>query len=113
MTARQVCYGTWPLGFAHAAEVLFSNAYALSPDVWIYGQSPCATSDSYVALAPIGDNPCGIEFTLDNGFSYSLQGCGSTIYVLNGDGSFNSVCTFDEGTVGGCDGLFTQGYVCG
>ncbi|PTB36249.1 uncharacterized protein TrAFT101_000218 [Trichoderma asperellum] len=60
---------------------------------WIGGESECTN----VFIAGNGANPCGINFTLNNGFTYHLVGCGGAGLSLdNGDGSFNSNCQFGE-----------------
>ncbi|KAH8880970.1 hypothetical protein GQ53DRAFT_832814 [Thozetella sp. PMI_491] len=58
---------------------------------WIGGESEC----SHAVVAQANVNPCGHVFTLDNGFSYQLEGCGGAgLSLFNGDGSFNSNCEF-------------------
>lgn len=91
---------------------------------WISGDDPCGTA---VDINLAGSDPCGTQFTLNNGFTYFEQNCGTSQYSLaNGDGSFNSACTFftDHGHQFICevsaqgDDAFpstfvTQSYVCG
>jgi hypothetical protein len=57
---------------------------------WIDGEDACGTN---VLINKVGDNPCNIPFTLDNGYTYTEQWCGTDQYQLqNSDGSFNSYC---------------------
>ncbi|EFQ87070.1 hypothetical protein PTT_17544 [Pyrenophora teres f. teres 0-1] len=61
---------------------------ATSNFLWVDGQSSCTA----VRINARGENPCGHKVTLNNGQTYSLEGCGGQQFILNGDGSFNSVC---------------------
>jgi hypothetical protein len=45
-----------------------------------------------------GNNPCGIPFSLSNGYTYTLEGCGTSSFALyNGDGfgSYNHGCNYN------------------
>ena len=68
---------------------------------WIDGEDPC-TTDKDISKTSV--NPCGIRFTLDNGFTYFLQNCGDSQFALyNNDGSFNHIASFNKATYN-CDG---------
>ncbi|KAL3471751.1 hypothetical protein BJX99DRAFT_262969 [Aspergillus californicus] len=60
---------------------------------WIEGRNPCVTADVFTPISASGQNPCGIDFTLTNGYTYYEGNCGSgAIEIYNQDGSFNSQC---------------------
>lgn len=76
--------------FSHLLNIRFANYRIVA---WISGESEC--SNAFVSNS--ASNPCGINFTLNNGFTYNLVGCGGAGLSLdNGDGSFNSNCQFQE-----------------
>ncbi|KAH8122444.1 hypothetical protein FP744_10000474 [Trichoderma asperellum] len=58
--------------------------------MWIDGGDPC----HWHRINDIGQNPCNVPLTspLDNGYKYTLQGCGGPLWLDNEDGSFNSNC---------------------
>ncbi|KAM7219029.1 hypothetical protein V8F06_005621 [Rhypophila decipiens] len=56
--------------------------------MWIEGESACSAT----AISKAGENPCGRKVTLKNGQTYSVNGCGGPLYILNNDGTFNSQC---------------------
>ena len=71
---------------------------------WIDGTTSCHSWDpkdvdlpgAVVVINQDGQNPCGIEFNLDNsGFhsGYALQGCGGVSLWLDQNGQFNSACS--------------------
>lgn len=75
---------------------------------WVGGQDPCGTPLTVIAE---DGNPCGHQFGLQNGFTYSLGNCGSSPLVLyNSDGSFNSNCYPSYATFN-C--AAAQTYACG
>jgi hypothetical protein len=77
-------------------------------------------------ITPQGNNPCGIPFTLSNGFTYTLEGCGTSEFALyNGDGfgSYNAKCNYNYWSVacecgiapdgdGECGDYMTQSWLC-
>ncbi|GFF78831.1 conserved hypothetical protein [Aspergillus udagawae] len=59
---------------------------------WIGGDNPCKTKE-YTAITASGESPCGVRFTLSNGYTYYERNCGiSAIDMWNNDGTFNSHC---------------------
>ncbi|GFF51967.1 hypothetical protein IFM46972_09425 [Aspergillus udagawae] len=51
---------------------------------WIGGYNPCKTKE-YTAS---GESPCGVRFTLSNGYTYYERNCGiSAIDMWNNDGT--------------------------
>lgn len=58
--------------------------------MWVDGDDPCR----WDRINDQGENPCNVPLAnpLDNGFSYTLQGCGGNLWLDNSDGSFNSNC---------------------
>ncbi|KAL4880668.1 hypothetical protein BJY04DRAFT_208045 [Aspergillus karnatakaensis] len=65
---------------------------ALTNIAWIGGDNPCNTG-RYIEINSAGQNPCGIHFTLSNGYRYYEENCGvSDIDLHNEDGSLNSHC---------------------
>lgn len=63
--------------------------------MWIDGGDPCR----WDRINDQGQNPCNVALAnpLDNGFKYTLQGCGgSSLWLNNEDGSFNSNCRLAE-----------------
>jgi hypothetical protein len=59
--------------------------------MWVDGENACG----WDRINDVGENPCGVHLAnpLSNGQSYILQGCGgSSLWLDNGDGSFNSNC---------------------
>ncbi|KAL3478937.1 hypothetical protein BJX99DRAFT_223247 [Aspergillus californicus] len=59
---------------------------------WIAGDNPCKT-EKYTAITASGESPCGIRFTLNNGYTYYEKNCGAgAIDIYNNDNSFNSHC---------------------
>lgn len=64
---------------------------------WIDGDNPC----EWAWVANIGDSLCANSFDPGNGFTYQFKFCGTDEFALyNGDGSFNSDCTFTNPTFG-------------
>ncbi|RDW89125.1 hypothetical protein BP6252_01157 [Coleophoma cylindrospora] len=77
--------------------------------MWIEGKDPCQNArsggngfllDCYneggLNLCNLNDNPCGHKFTLANGKSYKLEGCGGSgfaLYYYN-SGTFISRATY-------------------
>ncbi|CEL03467.1 hypothetical protein ASPCAL04621 [Aspergillus calidoustus] len=60
---------------------------------WIAGDNPCRDQDKYTPISAAGQNPCGVHFTLENGFTYYETNCGSSaIDLYYADGAFNSHC---------------------
>jgi len=52
-----------------------------------------------------GNNPCGIPFNLSNGYTYTLEGCGTSEFALYngvGFGSYNAKCNANYWS-SGCD----------
>lgn len=80
---------------------------------WIEGEDVCG--GRLANINPSGENPCEINFTLDNGYSYHLGGCGTTGFSLyNSDGSLNHPCQF-VGKKIHCKNLnrdFHKNYIC-
>lgn len=58
--------------------------------MWVDGYDPCR----WDRINDVGENPCNVPLAnpLDNGYSYTLQGCGGPMWLDNADGSFNSNC---------------------
>jgi hypothetical protein len=73
----------------------FQGQYA----AWIEGEGDCEGNG--ITLIEAQNNPCGTPFTLNNGYTYTLEGCGTDDFALyNGDGfgSYNAKCNFNEWT---------------
>ncbi|KAM0257767.1 hypothetical protein ACHAQJ_004218 [Trichoderma viride] len=90
-----------------AATVNVGKDSAGTTAAWIGGESEC----NHASVGSPGGNPCGIPFTLDNGVTFILTGCGGAgLSLENGDGSFNSNCQFvgNEGLQCG----ITQQWTC-
>jgi hypothetical protein len=90
------------------------NTETYSNVAWIAGDDPCTA----VYINPDHANPCGIDFTLSNGYTYFLQNCGdSALSVANADGSYNSHCVFnDDAPQPYCDNVQSsvqQKWICG
>lgn len=78
------------LGLATAAVNIGKDS-AGDTVAWISGQSECQNA----FIGPSDQNPCGTRFTLNNGFTYYLAGCGGGgLSLFNNDNSFNSNCQF-------------------
>ena len=64
---------------------------------WIEGNNPC----EWAWVANIDESLCANSFDPGNGFTYQFKFCGTNEFALyNGDGSFNSDCTFTNPTFG-------------
>ncbi|KAL2784330.1 hypothetical protein BJX66DRAFT_344148 [Aspergillus keveii] len=81
---------------------------------WIEGTNPCESNDNYVGISAAEQNPCGIRFTLENGYTYYEENCGvGAIKIYNGDGSFNSECKQKKWTCGQIGGFaIDQHWAC-
>ncbi|EAW09038.1 uncharacterized protein ACLA_077850 [Aspergillus clavatus NRRL 1] len=65
---------------------------ALLNVAWIGGDNPCKTKE-YVSITASAESPCGVRFTLSNGYTYYEGNCGtSAIDIWNNNGTFNSHC---------------------
>ncbi|KAM0254286.1 hypothetical protein ACHAQJ_006926 [Trichoderma viride] len=93
---------------ATGAEAAVSIGIAAGFNVmWITGANPCA----WTRINDQGENPCNVQLAnpLSNGFSYTLQGCGGSLWLDNSDGSFNSNCRSAVSNLS-CD--VKQTYIC-
>lgn len=68
---------------------------------WIDGQDVCGAPQpgkrTAVQISSSGTSPCGHRFTLNNGHTYEVQGCGGNLYlneIVNGNPVFNSNCHY-------------------
>ncbi|KAL1962694.1 hypothetical protein VTN77DRAFT_9238 [Rasamsonia byssochlamydoides] len=73
---------------------------------WIEGDDPCGSA---VNINLNGENPCGIEFTLSNGYTYYLENCGDGSFALyNSDGSYNHLCEYTGDDINGYCGIHRE-----
>jgi hypothetical protein len=68
---------------------------------WIDGDDVCGTpgknKDTVRDISASGQSPCGHRFTLVNGRTYEVQGCGGDLWlneIVNGQAQFNSNCHY-------------------
>jgi hypothetical protein len=64
----------------------------------ISGQASCDDT-GFTIITSANNNPCGTPFTLENGYTYTLEGCGTDSFaVYNGDGfgSYNAKRTSES-----------------
>ncbi|KAL4880667.1 hypothetical protein BJY04DRAFT_191178 [Aspergillus karnatakaensis] len=79
---------------------------------WIAGDNPCKTA-KYTGITANGENPCGVRFTLNNGYTYYEKNCGSgPIDIYNDDNSFNSHCQGKDWTCKTNGNTIRQTYTC-
>ncbi|KAM7192430.1 hypothetical protein V8F20_008890 [Naviculisporaceae sp. PSN 640] len=83
--------------FASAQATIFLGNNFDNNIAWINGENAC--SGKVISKRDV--NPCGRPFRLSNGRTYTVNGCGGTLFILNEDGSFNSLCQFQRAD-GGC-----------
>ncbi|KAL7894116.1 hypothetical protein HDV63DRAFT_409215 [Trichoderma sp. SZMC 28014] len=74
----------------HAEAAIAIGTAAGFNVMWVDGDDPCR----WDRINDQGENPCNVPLAnpLDNGYSYTLQGCGGNLWLDNSDGSFNSNC---------------------
>ncbi|KAL3442978.1 hypothetical protein BJX65DRAFT_312280 [Aspergillus insuetus] len=80
---------------------------------WIEGNNPCILDEYITPISASGQSPCGIRFTLTNGYTYYEENCGvSAIVIRNGDGSFNSQCKQKSWSCVSGDHTYRQTWTC-
>ncbi len=76
--------------------------------MWIEGPDPCQyaraggpgfafdCSGEFLNECTVNENPCGHKFTLKNGKSYRMEGCGTSDFTLHyySSGTYISTATF-------------------
>ncbi|KAK3390173.1 hypothetical protein B0H63DRAFT_507566 [Podospora didyma] len=77
------------------ARILLGNDFSKNV-MWFDGDSACTAK----VISNTNENPCGRPIAMPNGHTCQL-------YILNGDGSFNSACTFSQSNTGQCGILRT------
>lgn len=110
---------------ASAAATISFGTFQGQDAAWIEGTAGC-DGEGITFITSEGNNPCGTPFTLSNGYTYTLQGCGTSSFALyNGDGwgSYNAKCNYNYWTTacdcetgpGGwqkCSDYLTQSWLC-